>query len=97
MPGTNGYLADALIDASSYSDCVAVLLSIQSWDDMVPWCLSCPDSQDCWAWSAMQVLTSQEIIEAKRRHRIRKSRMWARSWGGRPRSLIEVVKDGGRA
>jgi hypothetical protein len=84
MSAANECLADALVDMANHSD------------DMLPWCLSCSDSEGCWAWNAMQVLTSQEIIEAKRRHKMQKRRKWARAWGDKPRSLIVGVENGAR-
>jgi hypothetical protein len=87
-------LADALVDTANHFECVAVLMQAQSWEDPGPWCLTCPDSEDCWAWDAMRMLTCQELAEAKSRHRTRNRRKWARSWGAMPMSLIKVTKDG---
>jgi hypothetical protein len=89
-------LADALIHAAQDFECVAVLIQISSWEDPGPWCLSCPDSEDCWEWNAMHVLTRYDIIEAKRRYRARTRRKLEQNWGNRPMDLIKVMKDGDR-
>ena len=96
MSAVNGtaskLLADALVDAAHHSNCIADLLQIQSSDDVTPWCLCCSDSEDCWAWNAMDLVTRQEVIEANRRYEMRRCRKWVRTYGGWPTSRIDVVK-----
>lgn len=87
----NELLADALVEEAHHSGCVAHLIGIHSSEDLLSPCLSCPDSEECWAWRAMDVLSYQEIVEATSRYRTRRWRKWVRSGGGRSFDRIKVV------
>jgi hypothetical protein len=87
----NELLADALVEAAHKSECVAELIQLRPSEDGALWCLSCSDSDVCWEWRAMDALSWQEILDARRRFKMNRRRKWARN-GRRQADLIQVVE-----